>query len=108
MRTGSTFFVLLSAAFLGGFTAFARPSTSDSPVARQVADASTAAPLVPAGGTPHTRSYFYVGGQYSAVANANGTFDAAIYSGQMYVEHLVPTTTKRRQYPLVMFHGSSE
>ncbi|KAF9554875.1 alpha/beta-hydrolase [Agrocybe pediades] len=114
MRTGSAFFSLLSAAaLLSGFAVHALPGTTDSSLnarsgleERQTADAASSSAATLTGPTPHTRSYFYVGGQYSAVANANGSFDAAIYSGQMYVEHLVPLHVTRK-YPLVMFHGSS-
>jgi len=55
-------------------------------------------------GVLHRRSYFYVGGAYSAVENGSAP-DAAISSGQMYVEHLVPQEI-RRKYPIVMIHGN--
>ena len=48
--------------------------------------------------TPHTRSYFYVGGTY--VDQADGAFMDA----QMYVEHLRPAKVTH-SLPLLFVHG---
>lgn len=51
-------------------------------------------------GVLHRRSYFYVGGAY------NSTGDA-IFSEQMYVEHLVPSNVKQK-LPIVIIPGNGE
>lgn len=49
-------------------------------------------------GTLHWRSYFYIGGSYSAHGNST------IASGQIYVEHLVPANLSQ-PFPLLFIHG---
>lgn len=59
-----------------------------------------------ASGVLHRRSYFYVGGTYG---QTSGTFvsgsDVVISSGQMYVEHLVPSAVTQK-LPIVIIPGN--
>lgn len=57
------------------------------------------APQVHAG---EIRDFFYVGGSY--VPDGAG---GHIFANQMYVEHLVPPTGVKRDYPLVLIHGKA-
>ncbi|KAH8089883.1 Alpha/beta hydrolase family-domain-containing protein [Cristinia sonorae] len=63
--------------------------------------AETIRPTKPVG-TPHYRDYFYVGGQY--VSQSGGT--AQIQHGQLYVEHLTPSSGVTKKYPLLFVHGA--
>jgi 4-amino-4-deoxy-L-arabinose transferase-like glycosyltransferase len=52
---------------------------------------------------PAQRSYVYVGGQY--------TQDSAgqhVFTNQMYVEKLMPTTGVTKPYPIVFIHGQAQ
>ena len=49
--------------------------------------------------TPHTRQFFYAGGNY--VNTTGGT----IFKGQMYVEKLTPQRGVTQQYPILLLHG---
>ncbi|RAL14184.1 alpha/beta hydrolase [Aspergillus homomorphus CBS 101889] len=51
---------------------------------------------------PHYRTYFYVGGEYTAVGSAEH-----IRSGQIYVEKLTPTRVTQT-YPIVFIHGQAQ
>ncbi|KAK9589574.1 hypothetical protein V6Z98_008260 [Aspergillus fumigatus] len=53
--------------------------------------------------TPHRRTYFYVGGNYTL--NNDGEH---IITNQMYVERLTPVDGPRRQYPIVFIHGADQ
>ncbi|KAH9482117.1 putative secreted lipase [Psilocybe cubensis] len=59
-----------------------------------------------ANGVLHKRSYFYVGGAYEQTA---GTFiagsEVTVSSGQMYVEHLVPSVVTQK-LPIVIIPGN--
>ena len=62
--------------------------------------ASTPEPRAGKINTLHTRSFFYIEGQY-----ANDAASASIIMhGQMYVEHLTPQNVQH-DLPLVLFHG---
>jgi len=57
------------------------------------------------GDTPHYRSYFYVGGAYTALAtNAS----ELVHTGQMYVERLTPTSAGRSRAPILLLHGNAQ
>jgi len=51
-------------------------------------------------GTPHTREYFYIGGNYITAADATH-----FWENQMYVEELTPVGGSTKPYPLVFIHG---
>ncbi|KAG4438568.1 hypothetical protein IFR05_005943 [Cadophora sp. M221] len=53
-------------------------------------------------GTPHRRSYFFIGGEY--VNNSSGN----ILAGQMYVEKLTPVSGRTKPYPIVFIHGGAQ
>ncbi|GME65663.1 hypothetical protein GTA08_BOTSDO03847 [Neofusicoccum parvum] len=53
--------------------------------------------------TPHTRSYFYTGGQY--VTDSTG---AHTYTDQLYVEQLTPAGGATKAHPLVFIHGQAQ
>ncbi|KAF9268272.1 alpha/beta-hydrolase [Marasmius fiardii PR-910] len=50
-------------------------------------------------GTLHRRNYFYIGEQYVSIVN-----ESIIAAGQIYVEHLVPTSVTQ-PLPIVFIHG---
>ncbi|EAW13684.1 alpha/beta hydrolase [Aspergillus clavatus NRRL 1] len=54
-------------------------------------------------GTPHRRSYLYVGGQYTL--NSDGEH---ILTGQMYVERLTPVNGPTKPHPIVLIHGADQ
>ncbi|KAK2732516.1 hypothetical protein FQN57_002608 [Myotisia sp. PD_48] len=51
----------------------------------------------------YTRRYFYVGGRYKD--NGKGEY---FYTGQMYVEHLVPVGGPTKKHPIVFVHGQAQ
>ncbi|KAI0757781.1 Alpha/beta hydrolase family-domain-containing protein [Daedaleopsis nitida] len=53
--------------------------------------------------TPHTRKYFYTGGQY--VDDGTGNH---IWTDQLYVEELTPVGGVRKEHPLVLIHGNGQ
>ncbi|KAI0757782.1 Alpha/beta hydrolase family-domain-containing protein [Daedaleopsis nitida] len=64
----------------------------------------TGAALARAGtDTPHTRKYFYTGGQY--VDDGTGNH---IWTDQLYVEELTPVGGVRKEHPLVFIHGNGQ
>ncbi|KAF4619431.1 hypothetical protein D9613_004677 [Agrocybe pediades] len=99
MRTAPIFkLFLLFASFLTAFEACCLQAVS----ARTTSNVRRESAAIPERTRVlHSRNYFYVGGTYNTtVADA-----AAISSGQMYVEHLVPQFVTRK-YPIVMIHGN--
>ena len=50
-----------------------------------------------------SRTYFYVGGSYE-----EGEDGESYMSGQMYVEHLMPSHGVTQPYPLVLIHGAAQ
>lgn len=58
--------------------------------------------LCQASEAPHVRTYFYAGGEYRDDGKGGHYF-----SGQMYVEKLVPIHGVKRAFPIVLFHGNS-
>ena len=55
--------------------------------------------------SPYKRSYFYVGGEYADAGNGDGQ---RIFTGQMYVEQLVPIDGVKRPYPIVFIQGAGQ
>lgn len=55
--------------------------------------------------SPCTRSYFYVGGQYVNDEKDDGQH---IFTGQMYVEKLVPIDGVKHPWPLMFIHGAGQ
>lgn len=53
--------------------------------------------------TPHTRKYFYVGGEY--VTNSYGQH---FFKDQVYVEELTPVGGATKPVPLVLIHGMGQ
>jgi hypothetical protein len=51
---------------------------------------------------PHTREYFYVGGDYV------NTTDGWLFHNQMYVEKLSPSAGSTQPYPIVFLHGGAQ
>jgi len=118
----STFLFILIAAFFGGVEVYSRSTTSTagasngleeelplkfrSEHARSSESDGQTQPLIQSEsiGALHRRSYFYIGGAYSPSGN-DSTQSSSVFSGQVYVEHLVPQTVKRK-YPIVMIHGN--
>ncbi|RHZ59258.1 alpha/beta hydrolase [Aspergillus thermomutatus] len=54
-------------------------------------------------GTPHRRTYLYVGGDYTL--NSDGEH---IFTDQMYVERLTPVDGPVKEYPIVFIHGADQ
>lgn len=52
--------------------------------------------------TPHLRSYFYIGGQYT------NTPAGHVFQDQMYVEHLTPIGGCKQRYPIIFIHGGAQ
>src|ERR1700712_1993668 len=50
--------------------------------------------------TPHTRQYFYVGGEY-----VTATTGEHVMENEMYVEELSPVGGSTKPFPLVFIHG---
>jgi hypothetical protein len=50
--------------------------------------------------TPHTRKYFYVGGEY--VTSTTGDH---VMKNEMYVEELTPVGGSTKPFPLMFIHG---
>ncbi|KAF8165955.1 Alpha/Beta hydrolase protein [Crassisporium funariophilum] len=76
--------ILVLVATIGEQFGFSRGATTSGPNTRA---------------TPHTRSYFYVGGTYTPAQNS------AVSFGQMYVEHLVPANVTQL-VPIVIIPGN--
>lgn len=57
------------------------------------------------GESPSTRSYFYVGGQYVDDEKGEGQH---IFTGQIYVEQLLPVGGVKHPWPLVFIHGAGQ
>ncbi|KKY13593.1 hypothetical protein UCDDS831_g08830 [Diplodia seriata] len=53
--------------------------------------------------TPHTRKYFYTGGQYVADSNGDHT-----WTDQLYVEQLTPVGGATKENPIIFIHGQAQ
>lgn len=53
--------------------------------------------------TPHTRKYFYTGGQYVADSDGDHT-----WTDQLYVEQLTPVGGATKANPIVFIHGQAQ
>lgn len=53
--------------------------------------------------TPHTRQYFYTGGQY--VTNSDGEHT---WTDQLYVEQLTPVGGATKESPIILIHGQAQ
>lgn len=55
--------------------------------------------------SPYHRSYFYVGGEYVDAGSGDGE---RIFTGQMYVEHLMPIDGIKHPWPIVFIQGGGQ
>jgi hypothetical protein len=51
----------------------------------------------------HIRDFFYMGGQY--ISDGAG---GHVFSDQMYVERLQPSSGIKQDYPIVLMHGQAQ
>ena len=55
--------------------------------------------------SPYHRSYFYVGGEYVDSGSGDGE---RVFTGQMYVEHLMPVEGVKHPWPIVFIQGAGQ
>ena len=55
--------------------------------------------------SPYHRSYFYVGGEYVDAGSGNGE---RVFTGQMYVEQLMPIDGVKHPWPIVFIQGAGQ
>ena len=70
-----------------------------------IARASSAMPVSALAESPYHRSYFYVGGGYVDAGSADGE---RVFTGQMYVEQLMPIDGVKHPWPIVFIQGAGQ
>lgn len=70
-----------------------------------IAHASGAMPVSATAESQCYRSYFYVGGGYVDAVSADGE---RVFTGQMYVEQLIPIDGVKHPWPIVFIQGAGQ
>ena len=70
-----------------------------------ISHSSSAMPVSVTAESPYHRSYFYVGGEYVDAGRGDGE---RVFTGQMYVEHLMPVDGVKHPWPIVFIQGAGQ